>query len=55
MSWKSITCADAAPRHASDGHVIRVAEPMSSVRLIVQPVPVLSVRRSRVPRHRMYL
>jgi len=25
MSWKSITCADAAPRHASDGHVIRVA------------------------------
>jgi hypothetical protein len=25
MSWKSITCADAAPRHASDRHVIRVA------------------------------
>jgi hypothetical protein len=28
MRWKSITCADAAPRHASDGHVIRVAARM---------------------------
>jgi hypothetical protein len=52
MSWKSITCADAAPRHASDGHVIRVA---ADEFRSVQPVPVLSVRRSRVPRHRMYL
>jgi hypothetical protein len=55
MRWKSITCADAAPRHASDGHVIRVAARIDFRSVRLQPVPVLIVRRSRVPRHRMYL
>ena len=58
MSWKSITCADAAPRHASDRHVIRVAAAymFRSVAVRLQPVPVFKrASFARAPRKRMYL
>ena len=55
MRWKSITCADAAPRHASDGHVIRVLQPMRSVRLIAAGAGINRASFARAPPSHVFI
>lgn len=55
MRWKSITCADAAPRHASDGHVIRVAARISSVRLIAAGAGINRASFARAPPSHVFI